>query len=91
MAVLALLAVILLLAVLAVLPVMYVLALHSSLVCTSFGTLISCIIISRPGRSQGLLYKQPRDSLTDSVSLFLPQLYGAATPKRLEIALLVIK
>ena len=37
-------------------------------------------IISRPGRSQGLLYKQPRDSLIKSVILFLPQLYGAATP-----------
>ena len=33
---------------------------------------------SRPGRSQGLLYKLPRDSLIKSVSLFLPQLYGAA-------------
>ena len=30
-------------------------------------------IISRPGRSQGLLYKQPQDSLIKSVSLFLPQ------------------
>ena len=30
-------------------------------------------------------------SLTDSVILFLPQLYGAATPKRLAIAPPVIK
>ena len=48
-------------------------------------------IFSRPGQSQRLLYKQPRDSLINSVSLVLPQFYGAATPKRLEIALPVIK
>ena len=30
-------------------------------------------------------------SFSHSVSLFLPQLYGAATPKQLEIALPVIK
>ena len=40
-------------------------------------------IFSRPGRSQGLLNKQPRDySLIKSVILFLPKLYGAVTPKR---------
>ena len=52
-------------------------------------------LLSRPGRSQGLLYKQPRHSLIQSlikwVILFLPQLYGATTPKRLEIALPILK
>ena len=48
-------------------------------------------IISRPGRSQGLLYKHLCHWLSQSVSLFLPQLYGAATPKRFEIALTVMK
>ena len=47
-------------------------------------------VFSRPGRSQGLLYKQSRHSLIKWVSLFLPQHYGAATPKRLEMALPVI-
>ena len=49
------------------------------------------MLFSRPRQSQGLLYEQLCDSLIKSVSLFLPQLYGAATPKRLEIALSVIK
>ena len=31
------------------------------------------------------------DLVSQSVSLFLPQLYGAPTPKRLEIALSVLK
>ena len=48
-------------------------------------------ILSTPGRSRGLLYKQPGDSLIKSVILFLPKLYGAAKPKRLKIALQVIK
>ena len=48
-------------------------------------------IVSRPGQSQRLLYKQPCDSLIKSVSHFLPQLYGAAMPKWLNIALPVIK
>ena len=48
-------------------------------------------IFSRPGQSQRLLYKQPRDSLIKSLSHFLPQLYGAAMPKWLKIALPVIK
>ena len=53
------------------------------------------IIFSKPGLSQGLLYKQLCnsfiDSFIDSVILFLPQLDGAVTPKQLEIALPVIK
>ena len=44
-------------------------------------------LFSRPRQSQGLLYKHLRDSLINSVFLFLSQLYAAATPKRLEIAL----
>ena len=40
-------------------------------------------IFSRPGRSQGLLYKHLRHWFIQWVSLFLPQLYGAAMPKRL--------
>ena len=48
-------------------------------------------LFSKPRQSQGLLYKQPRDSLIQSVRLFLPQLYGVATPKWLKIALPVIK
>ena len=48
-------------------------------------------LFSRPGRSQGLLYKQLCNSFIDSVILFLPQLYGAITPKQLEIALPVRK
>ena len=54
-----------------------------------------CFVISRPGRSQGLLYKQPLNQLIhsfiQSLILFLPQFYGAATPERLEIDLPVIK
>ena len=57
--------------------------------------IVVLLIISRPGGSPGRLYKHLRDwlikSVSQSVSLFHPQLYGAATPKRLEIALLVIK
>ena len=56
---------------------------------------IAWSVISRHGQSKGPLYKHPFDSfihsLIQSVSLFLPQLYAAATPKRLEIALPVIK
>ena len=49
-------------------------------------------VFSRPGRSQGLLYKQlVSNSLIKSVIVFLPQLDSAATPKRLELVLLVIK
>ena len=48
-------------------------------------------LFSRPGQCQGLLYKQPCDSFIESVITFLPQFYGAATPKRLEIAFPVIK
>ena len=44
-------------------------------------------LFSRPGLSQGLLYKHLRHSLIKSVILFLSQLYIAATPKWLEIAL----
>ena len=46
---------------------------------------ILALIFSRPGRGQGLLYKQPHDSIIKWVSLFLPQLYGVATAKQLEI------
>ena len=42
-------------------------------------------IVSGPGQSQGLLYKHLRHSFSQSVILFLPQLYGAAMPKWLEI------
>ena len=54
-----------------------------------------CILGSQCGQSQGLLYKQARHELINPliqlVSLFLQQLYGAATPKRLEIGVPVIK
>ena len=46
-----------------------------------------CPVISRPGQSQGLLYKDLHHSFINWVILFLPQLYSAATPKRLEITL----
>ena len=54
------------------------------------------IIWSRHGQSQGLLYKHLSliHSLINSFikwSFSLPQLFGAATPKRLEIGLSVIK
>ena len=45
--------------------------------------------ISRPGWSQGLLYKQPCHSFINSP--FPPQLYAAATPKQLKITLPVMK
>ena len=47
-------------------------------------------IISRPWQNQGLLYKHLRYSLSKR-SGSLSQLYGAATPKVLEIGLPVIK
>ena len=47
------------------------------------------ILFSRPKQSLGILYKHLRDyfinEFSESVNLFLPQLYGAATPKRLVI------
>ena len=52
---------------------------------------LPALCYSRPGRNQGLLYKEPRDSLIKLVSLFLRQVYGAATAKRFEITLQLIK
>ena len=53
--------------------------------------LFHAVLVSRPGLSQGLLYKHLRCYLNYSFILFLPELYGAATPKQLEIALPVTK
>jgi hypothetical protein len=48
--------------------------------------------LADPGKARGCSTNSFEiDSLIDSVILFLPQLYGAATRKRLEIALPVIK
>ena len=45
---------------------------------------------AKPGAALGTALSFS-DSLTNSVIIFLPQLYGAATPKRWEKALHVIK
>ena len=63
-------------------------------VCQFAHMLVPPYIFSRPGWSQGLLYKHIRHWFFHSFinwSFSLPQLYGAATPKGLEICLPVIK
>ena len=73
-----------------VLEVQHATGTHSllKLVCFSY-----LIIISRSVRSQGLLYKQPHHSISHYwlVKSYSTQLYVAATLKRLEIGLPVIK
>ena len=48
-------------------------------------------LVSKPGRSQGLLYKHCCSSFTDWVLLFFQWLYGSAAPKRLKMMLPIIK
>ena len=49
-------------------------------------------LLADPGEGKGCsINSLVINSLTDSVSLFFPQLYGAAAPKRFKIALQVIK
>ena len=52
----------------------------------------SNILLADPGKARGSSTNTfVINSLTDSVSLFLPELYGAAAPNQLEIAFPVIK
>ena len=54
--------------------------------------LVSSVFLADPGEARGCSTNSlVINSLIKSVILFLPQLYGAATPKLLEIALSVIK
>ena len=52
----------------------------------------SNVLLADPGKVRGCSINTfVISSLTDPVSLFLPQLYGAATPNQFKIALPVIK
>ena len=53
---------------------------------------VKTFFLADPGKAGGCsINSLVINSVTDSVTLFLPQLYGTATPKLLEITLKVIK
>ena len=49
------------------------------------------LMISKPNQSQWLLYKHRCNKFGKQETLYLPQIYGAAMPERLEMVLPVIK